>query len=209
MAPKAQAIKPVLSGARAEEMLVMRRKLFTLATAMSLLLCVAVAWVWRHPQSSGGVRRAIVDLHVGGRVLELSELEDRLLLGWLPGDHRQLEAQPIPAGMSNQRSVWGLPGVGAVISVRIWNGQRVVGIMAADWFLVVLTALLPLVWGWKWTASSVRLRVRARRARLGLCVHCAYDLRGTPGQCPECGTVPELAPQSPHNPPMQRTVPAA
>src|SRR5438477_1463132 len=160
----------------------MRRKLFTLAAPISLLLCLAVAWTWRHPRSSNGVRHAIVQLPVGGRVLELSEVSDQLILGLLPADHRQIEAQTPPAGMSSQRSAWGLPGVGAVSSIRISNGERAVGIIAADWFLVVLTAPLPLVWGWRWTVSRVRRRVRARRSRLGLCVRCAYDLRGTPEQ---------------------------
>ena len=184
----------------------MRRKLFILAAATSLVFCLAVAWTWAHPRSVGGVRRVIMEFHAGGRIVELSELPDGLILGWLPGDHRQIEAQTPPAGM--RRSSWGLPGAIGVTFVRMGKGERAVGIIAADWFLVLLTALLPLVWGWRWTAGSVRRRVRSRRSRLGLCVRCAYDLRGTPGRCPECGTVPELAAQPPHTPPLDRTAAA-
>src|SRR5437667_3047814 len=107
----------------------MRRKLFILAAAISLALCLGMAWTWRHPQSSGGARRVIMEVHVGGRMLELSEIEERLILGWLPGDHRQIEAQTPPSGMTSQRSVWGLPGVIGVISVRMWNGEGAVGVM--------------------------------------------------------------------------------
>jgi hypothetical protein len=53
-------------------------------------------------------------------------------------------------------------------------------------------------WGWYVTlplwmpvlasaASLSLLLFRRRRHRLGLCVACGYDLRGSPGKCPECG----------------------
>jgi hypothetical protein len=50
------------------------------------------------------------------------------------------------------------------------------------WFVAGAGALLPAL------ALRSRLR-RSRRQRRGLCVHCGYDLRGSPDRCPECGAV--------------------
>lgn len=51
------------------------------------------------------------------------------------------------------------------------------------WWVVVLTSIFPVLW-----IASHRRRRRFERIRL--CRRCGYDLRATPGRCPECGTVP-------------------
>jgi hypothetical protein len=44
---------------------------------------------------------------------------------------------------------------------------------------------LPLAWiSQRWIRRTLRLRHRVGQ---GLCLHCGYDLRGTPERCPECG----------------------
>jgi hypothetical protein len=51
------------------------------------------------------------------------------------------------------------------------------------WLLVTLTALWPVVW-------ARRAWRRRRRVAVGACAKCGYDLRATPGRCPECGAAP-------------------
>jgi hypothetical protein len=47
---------------------------------------------------------------------------------------------------------------------------------------LILTGLSPAAW----LATEWRRHAR-RNAAAGLCPHCAYDVRATPGRCPECG----------------------
>jgi hypothetical protein len=49
------------------------------------------------------------------------------------------------------------------------------------WLPIPPLAVLPALWLWRFILAR-------RKRRHGLCLVCGYDLRATPGRCPECGT---------------------
>ena len=53
-----------------------------------------------------------------------------------------------------------------------------------NWPLLALPAFLCLL-----IVSFAGLQRAEYRKRMGLCRKCGYDLRATPGRCPECGTM--------------------
>ena len=57
------------------------------------------------------------------------------------------------------------------------------GVLAPCWFLALVTGVLPAVWLTRWRRSAIA----ARRRDAGQCAACGYDLRASPGRCPECG----------------------
>jgi hypothetical protein len=67
--------------------------------------------------------------------------------------------------------------------VTMYSTLRYRQLAVPYWLLAALAAVAPLARGW----SAARRRARRRRGR---CAACAYDLRATPGRCPECGAIP-------------------
>jgi hypothetical protein len=69
---------------------------------------------------------------------------------------------------------------------ELWHRRPDVPARSAPYCaLVAATAALPVAW---LGLGVGRWSSRLRRVRRGHCAACGFDLRGSPGRCPECGT---------------------
>jgi len=160
----------------------MRRRLFNVATALSLLVCVIVLalWLrsyWRRDAWDWGTRtgRAGVDSFRGylsaGRV-EVPPAD----LAKIPRGHLVHSEPASRAEATMLKPNWSF---GVIRGTRIQ--QR--GITASDvrvphCLVALVASVAPGAWWYR----------RRRRPPPGCCPTCGYDLRATPGRCPECGT---------------------
>ena len=157
------------------------RRMFTLCSAASLLLCVAVCalWVGSYERLDG------FTLRTGGRQYQVGFPAGRLLVAAHARDGRPAALETfsvVPMDMDEIRRRSGVTtyqsfgGFGRY-ELR-WGG---VGVFAPCWFIAVVLAAPPAAW------LAGRVRRRQRKAA-GRCLACGYDLRASPGRCPECGT---------------------
>jgi 4-amino-4-deoxy-L-arabinose transferase-like glycosyltransferase len=183
----------------------MRRKLFTLAAAVSAVLCAAVCVLWLLTYQTspiftvgprGGAGAWGAAFYRGQFCFMRTSWNPR------PGPAPVRPGIPPhafhlrePDKLEREMLIWwgagdpedqrlgverfgiaaGRPGSGFGLA---YVRQMVVTPM---WFLAILTTALPLAWVFRWR------RRRARHER-GHCPACGYDLRATPDRCPECGT---------------------
>jgi hypothetical protein len=185
-----------------------KRRLVTLAAALSLILCVAtLALWWRsfqrcdtvcYDRVSGATarshritsQRGTLGIAVAGGKATRPEDGSRADREWSYATTdangpllRDLGEQFAPREITS--SAW-LLDFGWYFVTDPSNGEYFRAVGFPHWFLAVLAAIIP--------ALRVRAESRTRRhRRIGQCRKCGYDLRATPQRCPECGAVPVSA----------------
>jgi hypothetical protein len=82
------------------------------------------------------------------------------------------------AKVNRQRFGFSLISVSAT-SIGTQNGSVFI-LGVPHWFLLLLTSVPPI-------HHAILIFRARRRRRCGFCAHCGYDLRASPGPCPECG----------------------
>ena len=167
----------------------MRRRLLNLLTALSLLLCVAVVALWVRSYwvadtlSWSGGMACRVGSHNGLLVWNVFRPDPGYTK--LPWWQTYRGRDPGYAWDRLGRSAWNRLGFG--VAVGFTAGNNVIRqVTVPHWLPTGVLALSS------WVALRSALR-RRRRERAGLCARCGYDLRATPGRCPECGSVSEEA----------------
>jgi len=171
----------------------MKRRVFTIFAALSLLLCVATTVLW--------VRSYYI-----GDSFERRELDTEWSIDITPG-HISICRGNDPArifdrgdtanwrhrGSSPGGQIWWRRslagrGVSALGLVYCWSHPHpaVTGfrLIAMPFWFICLTLAALAAWAIRSTWLQRRLQ---RRLRLGLCPTCGYDLRASKERCPECG----------------------
>lgn len=186
----------------------MRRRLFAILSASSLMLCIATLGAWVRSYHVSDWVEYVHDhrMEHGRRLIFLNSDCGRLALGTgildvLHGDlYRggftfchiapsrrppaywdEREGDPDDPSPPPMPPWWTRFGFGVQHDLQNDCSDQIT-IAAPHWFIVLLTFLLPAL-------CVKRFRLGLGRAQ-GICKGCGYDLRATPDRCPECGAVP-------------------
>jgi hypothetical protein len=187
----------------------MIRRLFTVLSALSLLLCVAVVVLWvRSYSGSDYVSRGKL-LSSDPEAVRSRAHEVRFTRGVICLEASETtyypHGHPVPAAPADPVAHWGYGRLGPGhlrsgdlpenspwgLGFSVYEGasgasfydEHTSGLSFPAWLPAAAFAAPPLLW------AARRIKGRRRR-RTGLCLECGYDLRATPGRCPECGAVP-------------------
>ena len=183
------------------------RRLASFFSLVSLMLCVLVAGSWLASYANVTFLSSRGILHVV-RVPPDRANPNRISVDverWVDDDSvRLMIGQHVDEGMRmNYQPLRETPPTWAATGVRFWNAQGftrrppqapspvTVQILAVSYgWLAAAAAVYPVV---HLVRQAVRVSRERRRRRQNRCAACGYDLRATPGACPECGAMPGAA----------------
>ena len=172
----------------------MKRRLLNLLTALSLLICVAACVVWvrsywvsdwatvKLPRPVWGVGQGYVFTWTGGVgvVADKRGALDLAAPEWITRPPMSYGAAGWPEETLPNRA--GFAATTNPLARGVLYSASV-----PCWFLALITGAAPVAW-------LLHNRHARRRTRAGYCRSCGYDLRATPGRCPECGTAATTPP---------------
>jgi hypothetical protein len=186
----------------------MRRRLFTLLSAGSLVLCVATFVLWVRSYRTGDVLRVphsplrpyyAADMqltyyyvyYIASSLGRIQLVQDDTpppvgTIHWFePADHWRKHPERLRGRSAADWQVWHAYERSFLGFAFQWQGARTAcfAVVMPHWFAILMFAALP-------AAEWRRRRRSGSRRRSGRCPSCGYDLRATPGRCPECGKVP-------------------
>jgi hypothetical protein len=178
-----------------------RHRLFNLAAAGSLVLCVLLCALWVRSYLTFDSYLRVGYVPAGGNSATWWEYGVDSIRGTVTvRGHRQ------PTDLATARSsldgakARGALGFGTLdpqqITPRIGfrTGRHIPALQIRSWSLVVptwsLAALAALLPATKAFRVVYRRRRERRAASRGVCHVCGYDLRASPERCPECGNTP-------------------
>jgi hypothetical protein len=162
----------------------MKRRLSTILSALSLLLFAAVVATWVRSYWVADV----MAWEGNGWVIGTGSGSGELAVAWLvsnsggsiAGVQRGYHAEPPAHFRDSSTPEW------SVLGLRYYRqsapAMTYYQVRLPLWWIVAAVVLFG-------TSTALAIR-RGRKRPPGLCSRCGYDLRATPGRCPECGAVP-------------------
>ena len=193
----------------------MRRHLFTLVSAVSLLLCAAVIMMWARSyrvvdvvgrdgaESPGGWQRGgfvssgvgVISVQWWLRQNDARGTRGPPVSGW---GHEAWAVRPgAPPAAGPPWHGFTYEAAGSDSARPASDGRPVPkrmtyshAVTVPHWFVLLLAIAPPALW----LRRATRRRQANARLRQNRCPACGYDLRASPERCPECGAVAPSAP---------------
>jgi hypothetical protein len=177
-----------------------RRRLLNVLTVLSLALCVVVWALWARSYLSDELWFRWVDgrfIVVGANGEMARNFGERLfdapsaerLGARVVVDSLRAGSTPFPRGFPGAPL---LPRQIKALGIEVYDAVDAPTGIRECWVVIVPGGYLALLTAIPAAVGLTGWVRRRRRGAKGRCLQCGYDLRATPGKCPECGTLPPV-----------------